>query len=139
MKLARAIPSLSGIADPRTRQVLDALRVNLLAVTAATGNRTTLTVTSPQPGAGENETEPISGAAQAEVSAPANFVNIDGGVGGLSVSNPPTQSEVLAIRNAAEVLADDCRGLRETVAAYQILISELRRALIEQRIITGGA
>lgn len=48
-----------------------------------------------------------AGSAQAAVT----FTNTDNAIGGLSISNPPTQAEVTALRDACETLADDCRNL----------------------------
>jgi len=141
MKLPRAIPAISGIADPKIRQILDAMRINLMGLADAVGTKTVVTVTS-KPAADSDPDEystPESGAAQADVVAPAAFATADGAIGALTISNPPTQAEAQALRNAAEALADDCRALRATVAAYQILLSEIRRALIAQEIITGAA
>ncbi len=57
------------------------------------------------------------------VNAPSIFNVKDGDIGNLSISNPPTQSEVQALRDKCEMLADDCRALRQTVAD---LISKLK-------------
>ena len=37
--------------------------------------------------------------------------NVDGAIGGLRISDPPTQAEVQALRDACEELADDVRAL----------------------------
>lgn len=50
------------------------------------------------------------------VEAPAAFSVGDGDIAGLTISNPPTQAEVQALRDKCEMLADDCRALRQTVA-----------------------
>ena len=50
------------------------------------------------------------------VSDPAAMGNMDGEISGLTFSNPPTQAECQALRNACEVLADDVRALRGSVS-----------------------
>ncbi len=57
------------------------------------------------------------------VADPAIFSVGDGDIGNLIISNPPTQSELQALRDKCEMLADDCRALRQTVAD---LISALK-------------
>jgi hypothetical protein len=58
--------------------------------------------------------------------------NTDGEIGGLTVSNPPTQAEVQALRDKCEELADDVRALATLVHA-------LRAALVTMEAIKGGA
>ncbi len=57
------------------------------------------------------------------VNEPPAFSVQDGDIGGLTISDPPTQLEVQALRDKCEMLADDCRALRQTVAD---LISALK-------------
>jgi hypothetical protein len=45
--------------------------------------------------------------------------NTDGEIGGLSISDPPTQVEIQALRNACEELADDVRALSALVHALR--------------------
>lgn len=45
--------------------------------------------------------------------------NVDGAIGGLVISNPPTQAEVTALRNACETLADDVRALSTLIHALR--------------------
>jgi hypothetical protein len=68
-----------------------------------------------------------SGADQAAVT----LGNADGEIAGLTVSDPPTQAEVQALRDACEELADDVRGLAALVHA-------LRGALIAVGVVKGG-
>ena len=49
--------------------------------------------------------------------------NTDGEIGGLAISDPPTQTEVQALRDNCEELADDVRNL-------STLIHSLRTALV---------
>jgi hypothetical protein len=49
------------------------------------------------------------------------FVNTNGAISGLTISNPPTQAEVQAFRDACETLADDTRALRAALAAYNLI------------------
>jgi len=69
-----------------------------------------------------------SGADQAAVT----LGNVDGEIGGLTVSDPPTQVEVQALRDKAEELADDGRAL-------STLVHALRTALVAQGLVRGGA
>lgn len=57
--------------------------------------------------------------------------NTDGEIGGLPISNPPTQAEVQALRDKAEELADDVRALATLVHA-------LRAALVSVGVVKGG-
>jgi len=50
----------------------------------------------------------------------------------LTISDPPTQAEVQALRGKAEELADDVRNL-------STLIHSLRTALVGEGLIKGGA
>ncbi|MGA1237747.1 MAG: hypothetical protein ACO34E_12880 [Limisphaerales bacterium] len=68
-----------------------------------------------------------SGADQAAVT----LGNVDGEIGGLTVSNPPTQAEVHALRDKCEELADDVRAL-------SALVHALRGALVEVGVVKGG-
>ena len=76
---------------------------------------------------------------QAAVSAPASFVNTDGAIGGLSIGAAYVQAEVQALRDACEVLADDCRALRDKVATYETLITAMRTASVNSGLIKGSA
>ena len=69
-----------------------------------------------------------AGAAQAAVT----LGNTDGEIGGLVVSDPPTQAEVQALRDRAEELADDVRAL-------SALVHALRAALLAVGVVKGGA
>jgi len=69
-----------------------------------------------------------SGADQAAVT----LGNTDGEIGGLTISDPPTQAEVQALRDACEELAD---GLR----ALSTLIHSLRTALVAVGVVKGEA
>jgi hypothetical protein len=64
--------------------------------------------------------------------AAATLGNVDGEIAGLTISDPPTQAEVKALRDACEELADDVRALSELVHA-------LRVALVAVGLIKGGA
>lgn len=57
------------------------------------------------------------------VNEPPAFNVQDGDIEVLTISDPPTQAEVQALRDKCEMLADDCRALRQTVAN---LISALK-------------
>jgi hypothetical protein len=69
-----------------------------------------------------------AGASQAAVT----LGNADGEIGGLTISDPPTQAEVQALRDACEELADDVRALAALVHA-------LRGALVAVGVVKGGA
>ena len=69
-----------------------------------------------------------AGAGQAAVT----LGNSDGEIGGLSISAPPTQAEVQALRDKCEELADDVRAL-------STLVHALRTALVNSGLIKGGA
>jgi hypothetical protein len=69
-----------------------------------------------------------AGAAQAAVA----LGNADGQIGGLTISDPPTQAEVQALRDACEELADDVRAL-------STLVHALRGALVTVGVVKGGA
>lgn len=79
-----------------------------------------------------------TGAAQADVSAPAAFTTTATSISTLTISDPPTQAEVQALRSACQTLADDNIALRGTVAAYQTLLSEIRRSLVAQGFMKGS-
>lgn len=57
--------------------------------------------------------------------------NTDGEIGGLTISDPPTQAEVQALRDKCEELADDVRAL-------STLVHGLRAALVAEGLIKGG-
>jgi anti-sigma factor RsiW len=56
---------------------------------------------------------------------------VDGEIGELTISDPPTQAEVQALLEACEELADDVRALATLVHA-------LRRALVGVWALKGG-
>ena len=58
--------------------------------------------------------------------------NTDGEIGGLTISDPPTQAEVQALRDKCEELADDVRAL-------SALVHALRGALIAVGAVKGGS
>jgi len=58
--------------------------------------------------------------------------NTDGEIGGLTISDPPTQTEVQALRDKCEELADDVRAL-------STLVHALRGALVSVGVVKGGA
>jgi hypothetical protein len=58
--------------------------------------------------------------------------NTNGEIGGLTISNPPTQAEVQALRDRCEELADDVRAL-------STLVHALRTALVAVGVVKGGA
>jgi len=58
--------------------------------------------------------------------------NTDGEIGGLVISDPPTQAEVQALRDKCEELADDVRALAALVHA-------LRGSLVAVGVVKGGA
>jgi hypothetical protein len=58
--------------------------------------------------------------------------NVDGEIGGLSISDPPTQAQVQALRDRCEEVADDVRAL-------STLVHALRGALVAVGVIKGGA
>jgi len=58
--------------------------------------------------------------------------NTDGEIAGLTISNPPTQAEVQALRDKCEELADD-------VSALSTLVHALRAALVAVGCVKGGA
>ena len=57
--------------------------------------------------------------------------NVDGEIAGLTISDPPTQAEVQALRDKAEELADDVRALAGLVHA-------LRGALVSEGLMKGS-
>ncbi|HXJ71803.1 MAG TPA: hypothetical protein VNM37_03080, partial [Candidatus Dormibacteraeota bacterium] len=65
-----------------------------------------------------------SGADQVAV----NLGNTDGEIGGLTISDPPTQAEVQALRDKCEELADDVRAL-------STLVHAMRSALVAEGLI----
>jgi hypothetical protein len=58
--------------------------------------------------------------------------NADGEIGGLTISDPPTQAEVQSLRDRCEELADDVRAL-------SALVHALRGALVAVGVVKGGA
>jgi hypothetical protein len=56
----------------------------------------------------------------------------DGEISGLTISDPPTQAEVKALRDKCEELADDVGNL-------STLVHALRTALVVEGLIKGGA
>jgi hypothetical protein len=58
--------------------------------------------------------------------------NADSEIGGLTISDPPTQAEVQALRDKCEELADDVRAL-------SLLVHALRGALVAVGVLKGGA
>lgn len=64
--------------------------------------------------------------------AAAALANTDGAIGGLTISDPPTQLEVQALRDKCEELADDVRAL-------SALVHALRTALVSSGLIKGGS
>ena len=57
--------------------------------------------------------------------------NADGEIAGLTISDPPTQAEVQALRDKAEELADDVRAL-------SALVHALRGALVGVGVVKSG-
>jgi hypothetical protein len=64
--------------------------------------------------------------------SPVTLGNTDGEIAGLTISDPPTQAEVQALRDKAEELADDVRAL-------SALVHALRWALVSSGVVKGGA
>jgi len=58
--------------------------------------------------------------------------NVNGAIAALTFSNPPTQAECEALRDACEVVADDMRAVSAQVNA-------IRAALVASGLIKGGA
>jgi hypothetical protein len=58
--------------------------------------------------------------------------NTNGEIGGLTISDPPTQAEVQALRDKCEELADDVRAL-------SALVHALRGALVAVGVVKGAA
>ncbi len=69
--------------------------------------------------------------ANANQAAPV-IANANGVIAALVISNPPTQAEVTALRDACETLADDVRAIASTQVA-------IRNALIAAGTIKGAA
>jgi hypothetical protein len=57
--------------------------------------------------------------------------NTDGEIGGLAISDPPTQTELQALRDKCEELADDVRAL-------SALVHALRGALVAVGVVKLG-
>jgi hypothetical protein len=74
---------------------------------------------------------PVSQPAGADQAA-VTLGNTDGEIGGLTISDPPTQADVQAPRNTAERLTDDVRAL-------PTLVHALRGALVAVGVVKGGA
>jgi hypothetical protein len=53
--------------------------------------------------------------------------NVDGEIGGLSISDPPTQAQVQALRDRCEEVADDVRALSTLVHALRVARSLQRK------------
>lgn len=64
--------------------------------------------------------------------AAVTFTNANGDIGGLTISAGYSQAEVQALRNACEVLADDCRNLLTLVLAQ-------RTAMVNSGLMKGAA
>ena len=64
--------------------------------------------------------------------AVAALGNTDGEIAGLTISDPPTQLEIQALRDKCEELADDVRAL-------STLVHALRTALVNSGLIKGSA
>ena len=62
--------------------------------------------------------------------AAATLDNTDGEIAGLTISDPPTQAEVQALRDRCEELGDDVRALSGLVHA-------LREALVAVGVVKG--
>jgi hypothetical protein len=73
---------------------------------------------------------PVTQPAEAD-QAMVTLGNADGEIGGLTVSDPPTQAEVQALRDKCEELADDVRALSPLVHA-------MRTALVAVWVVKGG-
>ena len=80
-----------------------------------------------------------SGGSRAAMTLP----NTDGGIGGLTISYPPTHVEVRALRDACEELPDDFRAFSALVHALCTALGcppqleERRRVAVE--VVKGGA
>jgi hypothetical protein len=74
---------------------------------------------------------PVTQPAGADQAAVA-LGNVDGEIAGLTISDPPTQAEVQALRDKAEELADDVRAL-------STLVHALRGALVAVGMVKGSA
>lgn len=139
---APAFVSNAGISSPATGQVLafngsSWVNQSLTSADVAFGDIATDTVTGMAIGTsvfqkiGFWATSPVtqpSGASQGTVT----LNTADGAIAGLSVSSPPTQGEVEALRDACETLADD-------VASVLDLVHALRSALVLCGLIKGSA
>lgn len=55
--------------------------------------------------------------------AAATLGNTDGEIGGLTISDPPTQAEVQALRDKCEELADDVRSGSGVILNVNICIT----------------
>jgi hypothetical protein len=74
---------------------------------------------------------PVAQPAGANQSA-VTLGNTDGEIAGLTISDPPTQAEVQALRDRCEELADDLRAL-------STLVHALRSALVAVGVVKGEA
>ena len=55
------------------------------------------------------------------VAEPVLFTTADGAIGALNLSATPTQTEVAALRDACEALADDVRALKAALEAANLM------------------
>ena len=119
---------------PVTTTTVDATTVNATTVNATTVDATTLTTdTFTSDGTkigffGATTITKPSGAGQAEVT----FGNANSEIGDLTIGGTYSQSEVQALRDKCEELADDARNL-------QTLVHALRTALVNLGLIKGAA
>lgn len=75
---------------------------------------------------------PVVQPAAAGQAALAAMAPADNFISGLTISNPPTQADVQAFRNA-------CETLRDTVAANWTLLDAIRTALVNAGLMKGAA
>jgi hypothetical protein len=78
-----------------------------------------------------------SGADQAAVT----LGNVDGEMGGLTISDPPTQAEVQALRDQCEELADDLCSLSTLTCRpkpWRRVVHSLRTALVGEGLVRGS-
>jgi hypothetical protein len=99
-----------------------------VALGTGTGTRIGTTVSQKLGFWGATPVVQPSGADQAAVT----LGNADGEIGGLTISDPPNQAEVQALRDKCEELADDVRAL-------STLVHALRAALVAVGVVKGGA
>ena len=65
-----------------------------------------------------SELTPVTQPSRADQAA-VTLANTDGEIGGVAISDPPTQAEVQALRDKCEELADDVRALATLVYALR--------------------